>query len=139
MDKSSISKLTTAQLVAISKTIAKHRPADLIESTVTSDAVRLRVTSRNTDSLLGEWILESRNGDMHLRVTVGDTLYLETLPEVMPMRFDRVLAGLEEWVKAMNAFDLKEVVANVPRVSHLSPEHIIDPTDYRPLGGVHAW
>lgn len=139
MGNASISKLTTTQLKTIGETVAKHRPVDLVESTVTSDAIRLRVTSRNTGDLLGEWILEIRNGDMYLRVTVGVTLYLEALPKVKPMRFDRAMAGLEAWVKAMNAIDLKETLANVTSTSYFSPEHTIDPDTYSPLGSGPAW
>ena len=138
VDTENVPQLTARQLAAISKTVTSHRPADLIESAVGVGKVNLTAVSRRGDAL-GQWRLELRGSDMLLQVIIGETKYAEILPRELPYRFDRALAGLEQWVKAANAEELKWAIRDTPTLGHLMPEHIMEPADYRPLGGTPSW
>ena len=135
MDTENIPKLTVAQLDAINKAVTAHRPACLIDSSTSANKVCLAAISRRGDTL-GRWRLELSDSGMLLQVIIDDVQYAEILPNEFPDRFDRVLGGLELWVKSMNAEELKVVLRDIPTLGHLMPEHIIDPATYLPLGGV---
>lgn len=89
--------------------------------------------------MYGTWRLTLNAGDMLLQVVIRETMYSERLPKSYPHRFDRIIAGLEQWAKAMNAEELKEFIANNPQLAHLGPEHIMNPSEYSPLGGAWTW
>lgn len=138
MDTANVPKLTITQLNAINEAVTAHRPASLIESRASDSKVCLTAISRRGDTL-GSWDLELRDSDMLLRVIISETLYTEILPEYLSYRFDRALIGLEQWVKAMNAEELNLVLQGTPSLGHLMPEHLMNPSDYAPIGGVTAW
>lgn len=138
MDTESVSRLTDAQVTSIAKAVLAHRPEDLIESGIGVGKVYFAATSR-IGNIYGTWRLTLDAGDMLLQVVIRDTMYAERLPKNYPCRFDRIIAGLEQWVKAMNAEELKELIVNNPQLEHLGPEHIMNPSEYSPLGGARKW
>lgn len=138
MGDTNVPRLTATQLLDISKRVATHRPAYLVESDVAANKVCLRGISR-TGLTYGMWRLELDGGDMLLRVVIGETMYTERLPASFPYRFNRILNGVELWAKAMNAEELKDYVAYNPHLGHLRPESIMNPAEYSPLGGVPTW
>lgn len=138
MDTANVPKLTITQLDAINEAVTAHRPASLIESRASDSKVCLTAISRRGDTL-GSWDLELRDSDMLLRVIISEKLYTEILPEYLSYRFDRALIGLEQWAKAMNAEELNLVLQGTPSLGHLMPEHLMNPSDYAPIGGVMVW
>lgn len=135
MDTENVPRLTNTQVTSITEAVLAHRPEDLIKGAASAGKVHFAAISRRGD-IYGTWRLTLDAGDMLLQVVIRDTMYTERLPENYPYRFDRIIAGLELWVKAMNAEELEELIVNNPQLEHLGPEHIMNPSEYSPLGGV---
>lgn len=138
MDTESVPRLTATQTYTLAKLVAAHRPKDLVEFNVSPGRVDIVAISRG-DVICGTWRLELDGSDMLLQVVVGENMYAERIPEEFPDRFDRVAAGVELWVKAVNAEELKIVLSDIPTLGHLNPEHIINPLEYSPIGSRPLW
>lgn len=138
MATESIPKLTGTQVRILAKLVVAHRPEDLVEFRVSPGKIDVTAVSRGDDTL-GTWKLELAGSDMLLRVVVGENMYAERIPKEFPDRFDRIAAGLELWVKAVNAEELKAVLSDTPTLEHLNPEHTINPIEYSPIGSRSLW
>ena len=139
MDASRISALTTQQLEDVAKAATAHRPAELLDVTAGGGRIHIEAISDGGRTTFGEWDLQLRDRSMFLRVIIGDTLYTEVLEEHMPMRWGRTMNGLRAWGRAVNACELKMVLAGTPNLAHLSADHLMPPREYSPLGGSPAW
>ena len=139
MDASRISALTTQQLEDAAKAATAHRPIQLLDITTGGGRIRIEAISSDGRIVFGEWNLQVRDGSMFLRIVVGDMLYTEVLEERMPMHWDRAMNGLRAWGRAVNACELKMVLAGTPNLAHLSADHLMPPREYSPLGGRPQW
>lgn len=138
MATESVPRLTATQTRTLAKIVAAHRPKALVEFNVSPGKVDIVATSRR-GVICGMWRLELAGSDMLLRVVIGDNMYIERIPEEFPDRFDRIAAGLDLWVKAANAEELKAVLSDTPTLGHLNPEHTINPIEYSPIGSRPLW
>lgn len=139
MDASLISALTTQQLEDVAKAATAHRPEKLLDITAGGGHIHVEAISHDGRIVFGEWDLQLRDGSMFLRVIIDDFLYTEVLEERMPMRWDRAMNGLRAWGRAVNACELKMVLAGDPNLTHLSADHLMPPREYSPLGGHPQW
>ena len=138
MDAESIPQLSAGQLSAISKIITAHRPIDLVESNASTNKAYLRAISRRGDTY-GTWRIELKENSTLVQAIVGEKKYAEILPKEFPDVFERIMVGLEAWVKAVNAEELKELLSGNAQLQHLHPEHVMDPSKYYPIGGIAVW
>lgn len=139
MDASLIYALTTQQLEDVAKAATAHRPAKLLDVTARGGHIHIEAISHDGRIVFGEWHLQLQDRTMFLRVTIDDTLYTEVLEERMPMRWDCAMNGLRAWARAVNACELKMVLAGTPNLAHLSADHLMSPREYSPLGGRPQW
>lgn len=139
MATENIRELTARQSRDIVETPAKHRPTELLHFAIGKKSARITAVSRDGRTKLGTWSLEPRDADMFLRVVIGETMYVEVLTESQPLRWDRAMAGLESWAKAVNGLELERVLSGRPEFAHLTSEHLMAISDYSPLGGGSSW
>ena len=135
----STSSLTGVQIEHVINAATKNRPWHLLDISVSRSSILVRATCANGQVEFGEWGLEIRGNVMFAHATIDETLYQEALPDGVTVRFDRILAGLEAWGKAINAVELKRLLAQISGTEHLAPESIMNPADYSLLGGKHIW
>lgn len=139
MDASRISALTTTQLEDVAKAATAHRPAELLGVTAGAGRIHIEAVSADGRITFGEWNIEIRGGTMFLCAIIDDTIYMETLEERMPLRWDRAMNGLRMWSKAVNAVELRRALASQPEMAHLIADHLIALSEYSPLGGSPRW
>lgn len=139
MDAEGVPQLTATQVHTLTKLVATHRPKDLVELRVGPGKIDITAISKGGGDTFGTWKLEVAGSYMLLQVVIGDNMYAERIPKEFPARFARIAAGLELWVKAMNAEELKAVLSDTPTLGHLNPEHIINPLEYSPIGSRSLW
>ena len=139
MDASRISAITKRQVEDVVRAATAHRPVELLNITTVGRHIHVEAISDDGHTTFGEWHLELRDRTMSLRIIVDDTLYTETLEEVTPLLWDRVMEALRLWGKAVNAVELRSALSSQPEMMHLLADHLISPNEYSPLGGIHAW
>jgi len=139
MDASRISALTTQQLEDVAKAATAHRPAELLDVTAGGGRIHIEAISDGGRTTFGKWDLHLQDRTMFLHIIIDDILYTEVLEEHMPMRWGRAMNGLRAWGRAVNACELKMVLADTPNLAHLSADHLMPPREYSPLGGSPAW
>ena len=139
MDASLISALTKQQLEDVTKAATAHRPVELLNITAGARRIHIEAVSVDGRTTFGEWDIELGDGIMSLHVVIDDILYTETL-EVPPyLCWDRAMNGLRAWGRAVNACELKMVLAGDPNLAHLSADHLMPPREYSPLDGRPQW
>nr|DAV54736.1 MAG TPA: hypothetical protein [Caudoviricetes sp.] len=139
MDASRIYALTTQRLEDVTKAATAHRPIGLLDVTTGGGYVHVEAISADGRTVFGEWDLHLHKETMSLRVIVDDILYAETFEGSPYPHWDRVMNGLRSWGKAVNACELKTVLAGTPNLAHLSADHLMPPREYSPLGGRPQW
>ena len=139
MATENVRELTARQCRDIIETPTKHRPTELLYFAMGKKSSHIVAVSRDGRTEFGTWSLELRDADMFLRVVIGETMYVEVLPESQPLRWDRAMAGLESWAKAVNGLELERVLSGRPEFAHLTSGHLMAISDYSPLGGGSSW
>jgi hypothetical protein len=135
MADSSIPNLSKEHYAEISAALCAHRPLSRFTISAGNGHANIAALSTGGGRKLGEWDLVIMRATAFLRVIVGETEYQETIVDPLPIQFNRVLNGLRDWGKALNALELKELLDRYHNLNYLNAEHIMDPADYRPLGG----
>lgn len=139
MADSNIPDLGAEDYAEISAALCAHRPLSLFIVSAGNGHANIVAMSTGGARKLGEWDLVIMRGTAFLRVVVGETEYQETIFRPLSIQFNRVLNGLRDWSKALNALELRTLLCRHPDLSHLNAEHIMDPADYNPLGGAPTW
>lgn len=139
MATENVRELTARQSRDIIETPTKHRPTELLYFAMGKKSAHIVAVSRDGRAEFGTWSLELRDADMFLRVVIGETMYVEVLPESAPLRWDRAMSGLEEWAKAVNGIELERMLSERPEFAHLTSEHVMPQGNYSPLGGGSRW
>lgn len=139
MDASHISALTTQQLEDVAKAATAHRPIGLLDITTGGAHIHVEAISADGHTVFGEWDIHIQKETMSLRVIVDDILYAETFEAPPYMYWDRAMNGLRAWGRAVNACELKAVLAGAPNLTHLSADHLMPPREYSPLDGLPQW
>lgn len=139
MDASRISALTTQQLEDAAKAATAHRPIGLLDVTTGGGYIHIEAISADGHAVFGEWDLHLHKETMSLRVIVDDILYAETFEGHPYLYWDRVMNGLRDWGKAVNAVELSRALSSQPEMAHLIADHLIAPSEYSPLGGHPRW
>ena len=135
MDASRISSLTTQQLEDVAKAVTAHRPTELLDITAVGGSIHIEAISADGRTVFGEWYLQLLDGTIFLRVIIDDILYTKTFERDPYLYWDKVMNGLRDWGKAVNAVELRRALASQPEMAHLIADHLIAPSEYSPLGG----
>ena len=135
MDAKNIHLITAEQYKDIYKAAIAHRPHRLLYFSRSSFSFTVEAVCEDWQRKLGEWKLLSLDGSSTLSAVIDGILYMEKLDWPLSQHWDRLINGLQSWVKAANGVELSTLSSDPSKFDYLTPNNVMDPIDFRLLGG----
>lgn len=136
MADENISALTKQQLYDVVTAATTFRPPYLLAFFLTSRVIRVQAHDMGCRERYGEWALRILDsGDLVLQVEAGGVLWMKNISVHMPAIWPRVMGGLRDFGRVVNAVEAGTISEMHPAINHLDPANLMDVVAYSPLGG----
>lgn len=136
MGTESIPTLTDKQRKDIMLSASAFRPTAGLEIIGSKRSLWVRGIDMKNHALYGEWSLEIAPEGVTVKAALKDNKQSwHGACEDLHREWGRIILGLMGWQKAINAIELDARAQEDPPLGHIAPSAILDPSQYRILGG----